>query len=89
MYYVAVLMSHYIYVLHFMHLSYLCILSCSSRPAIVLYCLVGRETLCCLCLNKLLCIVLLFVGFDSHYVISVHVCELRECQKAYNRISFK
>ena len=38
--------------------SYMCALSCSSRPAIVLYCFVGRETLCCLCLNKLLCIVL-------------------------------
>ena len=43
-------------------LLYMCALSCSSRPAIVLYCFVGRETLCCLCLNKLLCICICLVA---------------------------
>ena len=76
--------------LYFMHYSDMCALSYSSQPAIVLYCFVGRETLCCLCLNKLLCIVLYY--FDNWIIERVNktqrsVTDTLEQIKLFNRLT--
>ena len=76
--FLLLLISYCFCVLYFMHYSYMCALSCSSRPAIVLYCFVGRETLCCLCLNKLLCIVLYInnsIVFLTMFCYFKYICQ--------------
>ena len=63
--FVAYIISYCFHVLYFMQ-SYMFVY-CRALLVPPLYvCFIGRETLCCLCLNKRFCIVLYCIGNMSH-----------------------